>query len=103
MDLFDLEFIEYSLICDDPKLLERIKNRYYDPEFDEWLEEFDEEQRQTELKNKKEQESKQQDNLDLPDSETIQYKPKPQNIVLTEDYEIGDRSQITDDDWEIDD
>ena len=45
LDPFDLQFIEYSMIADDPKQLEKLKNYYYDPEFDEWLEEFDEEQK----------------------------------------------------------
>lgn len=45
LDIYDLEFIEHSMIADDPKQLEKLKNYYFDPEFDEWLEEFDEEQK----------------------------------------------------------
>lgn len=52
LDPFDLEFIEWSIVCDDPKLLEQIKNRYYDPEFDEWMEEFDKEQEELEKQQK---------------------------------------------------
>ena len=99
MDPFELEFVEYSLICDDPKLLEKIKNRYYDPEFDEWLEEFDEEQRTLELQKR----LKDRQNLDMPDPETIKFNSKAKSILPTEDYEMGDRSQISSDDWEVDD
>lgn len=41
---FDIEFYELSQIADDPKKLQQLKEHYYDPEFDEWLEEFDQEQ-----------------------------------------------------------
>lgn len=41
---FEIEFYELSQIADDPKKLQQLKEHYYDPEFDEWLEEFDQEQ-----------------------------------------------------------
>lgn len=44
INIFDLQFYEYSQIADDPKKLEQLQNHYYDPEFEEWLEEFDQEQ-----------------------------------------------------------
>ena len=88
MDTFDLEFYEFSILCDNPKQLEAYENRYYDPEFDEWLEEFD-----------KEQQSKQ---LDKPDEDTIEYSNRPSHSQSYEDdeYEIGDTSNISTDDWE---
>lgn len=51
MDMFELEFYEYSQIVEDPEKLERFKNRYFDPDFDEWLEEFEEEQKEAEKSN----------------------------------------------------
>ena len=44
MSEYDLEFYELSQIADDPKKLQQLKEHYYDPEFDEWLEEFEEQQ-----------------------------------------------------------
>ena len=43
LDIFDIEFYEYSMIAEDPKKLEQLQNHFYDPEFDEWLEEFERE------------------------------------------------------------
>ena len=41
---YDMAFYEFSMLADNPKALEEYKNKYYDDEFDEWLEEFDKEQ-----------------------------------------------------------
>ena len=38
---FDLEFYELSMIADDPKKLEQLQNRFFDNDFDDYLEEFD--------------------------------------------------------------
>ena len=43
MSTWDLEFYEYSMIADDPKKLEKLKNYVYDPEYDEWLNEVEDE------------------------------------------------------------
>ena len=40
LDIFDIEFYEYSMIAEDPKKLEQLQNHFYDPEFDEFMEEF---------------------------------------------------------------
>ena len=50
MDIFDLEFYEFSILCDNPKLLESYENRYYDSEFDDWVDEFDREQEELQKK-----------------------------------------------------
>lgn len=99
LDPFDLEFIEWSLVCDDPKLLEQIQNRYYDPEFDAWMEEFDKEQEQ---KQKKQQADTSP--VEMPDTETVEWsnrKPPTRKAALpTEEYEVGDTSQFKENDWE---
>lgn len=101
MDLFDIEFYEYSMIADDPKKLEQLQNHYYDPEFEEWLEEFEQEQ---EEKQKSSQDDKFGDSkqLDLPDRETIRWseKNRTEQQLLTEEYdEVSDQSlEISD--WE---
>lgn len=83
IDIFDLDFYEYSRICDDPKLLEKLENTYYDSDYDDWEAEFD-----------KEQEQLQQNSQppELPDSETIAWSEKPkqhQQKLPTEEYEMG--------------
>lgn len=88
---FDLDFYELSMIADDPKKLEQLKNHYYDPEFDDWLEEFEEEQ------------SKKQNNIEMPDSETIEWsnknRSKEQDITFDTDYEVSmENNDISD--WE---
>ena len=99
LDPFDLEFIEWSLVCDDPKLLEQIQNRYYDPEFDAWIEEFDKEQEQ-----KKQQQDTAPPSVELPDTETVEWSnqkpPTRQSALDMEEYEVGDTSQFKEDDWE---
>lgn len=59
LDPYDLEFIEYSMIADDPKQLNKLKNYYFDPDFDEWLEEFDEEQKAKEKAKESQNEDRQ--------------------------------------------
>lgn len=39
---FDLNFIEYSELWDNPKVREKLKNTFYDEEFDEWADETEE-------------------------------------------------------------
>lgn len=41
LSVWDLDFIEYSAIADDPKKLSRLKNYFYDPEYDDWVAEFE--------------------------------------------------------------
>jgi hypothetical protein len=36
---FDLDFIEYSTLWDNPKIREKLQNTFYDDEFDEWADE----------------------------------------------------------------
>ena len=113
MDPFDLEFVEWSLVCDDPKLLEQVKNRYYDPEFDEWEKEFDKEQEQLQQQHSSQQLQTQQNPpqqnstspVELPDAETIEWSnQKPPTTELpTEKYEMGDTSQFDGDEWERED
>lgn len=93
IDPFDLDFYEYSRICDDPKLLEKLENTYYDSEFDDWVDAFDKEQAELQ---------KNSQSPELPDNETIQWSEKPKKPSLkdlpTEKYEMGvNFEQI--DDW----
>ena len=43
LNIFDINFCELSMLADDPKALERYKNTFYDPDFDEWLAEVENE------------------------------------------------------------
>lgn len=92
--MYDIEFYEYSMICDDPELLKKLENTYYDPEFDDWVKEFDEEQAQ-----------QSNTNVEMPDPDTVSWSGKPKNntpapsTLEEEDYEVGvDTMGI--DDWE---
>lgn len=109
LDPFDLEFIEWSIVCDDPKLLEQVKNRYYDPDFDEWMEEFDKEQEKLEKQQNSDQKQQKQKQpapspVELPDAETVEWSnrkpPTRQTSLPTEEYEVGDTSQFNNNDWE---
>ena len=39
---FDLNFIEYSGLWDNPKLREKLQNTFYDEEFEDWADETEE-------------------------------------------------------------
>lgn len=95
LDPFDLEFIEWSLVCDNPKLLEQVQNHYYDPEFDAWMEEFDKEQKKQQAATPP---------VEMPDTETVEWSnrkpPTRQTALPTEEYEVGDTSQFKEDSWE---
>lgn len=99
LDPYDLEFYEYSIICDDPELLKKLENTYVDPDFDKWVEEFDKEQEELQKKQKKEY------TPDLPDPETISWSnsPKPQKLpppeLAMEEYEMSPSAGDIDD-WE---
>ena len=54
LTVWDLDFIEYSAIADDPKKLSRLKNYFYDPDYDDWVAEFDAEMSGSEEKNNNE-------------------------------------------------
>lgn len=100
MDMFDLEFYELSMIADDPKKLAQLKEHYYDPEFDEWLEEFDVEQSE---KSSGDQNSEDSEDLDLPDKETITWAEKTRSEdtsvqIPSEEYELPVSTEI--EDWE---
>lgn len=103
MDVFDLEFIEWSLVCDDPKLLEKIQNRYYDPEFDEWEQEFEQEQQHLERQKQRQKATEPPPPpVEMPDAETVSWsaqKPPTKQQLPTEEYEVGDTSQFKDEDW----
>lgn len=120
MNLYDIDFYELSDIADDPKKLDKLRNTYYDPDFDDWLDDFDKEQaanatpqgkvtdqdyEEWEQDFHREQAAKlqeKQDAVDLPDTETANYTATPQQSVLeTEEYEMG--ATHTNDEWEVDD
>lgn len=88
LDTYDLDFYELSDIADDPKKLEQLQNRFFDPDFDEWLEEFDKEQSEKQVKEKESTEP------EPPDLDTIKYSQNnsSNNQVTeleTEEYEMG--------------
>lgn len=99
--MFDLEFYELSMIADDPKKLEQLQNRFYDDEFDDWLEEFEREQEEKERQ--KQLQSSQDDkseHLDMPDEETIKWSEESRSSLdlPMEEYEISETTEISD--WE---
>lgn len=101
LNMFDLEFYELSMIADDPKKLEQLQNRFYDDEFDDWLEEFEREQEEKERQ--KQLQSSQDDkseHLDMPDEETIKWSEESRfSLDLPmEEYEISETTEISD--WE---
>lgn len=112
MDTFDLDFYELSDIADDPQKLEQLKNHYYDPDFDEWVEDFDKEQVEKQRKKEIEEEERQykaskQQKLDMPDQETIEYTQHSQDTskvqnLPTEDYEMSIGTD-SNEEWERDD
>ena len=87
------------MLCDDPKALQRYENTYYDPEYDAWEKEFDQEQAEV---------AKTQSNVELPDPDTVEWSGKTQqsstpSALDTEEYEISDTDGISEDDWEKED
>lgn len=101
LDEFDIEFYEYSMIADDPKKLEQLKNHYYDPEFEEWMDEFEKEQdeKSNMSKNNKDKESAV---VELPDEETIDWAIKNNSTqqLETEEYEVVSEKDSDISDWE---
>lgn len=100
INMFDLEFYELSMIADDPKKLEQLKNHFYDDGFDEWVEEFELEQQ---LENDQISSS---NNLDLPDEDDIRWAKEKQNLdnyddldTEFEDYEVSKPAEEISD-WE---
>lgn len=91
MNSFDLDFYELSEIADDPKKLEQLKNRYFDPEFDEWLEEFDKEQEEL-----SKSDDSNNNELEMPDEETVDYNSN----MNYEEYEDGTESAANEE-WEM--
>ena len=91
MDLYELEFYEYSIIYDDPKLREKLENTYYDPEYEAWEKEFDDQQAKSQTKSP----------VELPDPDTVSWSEKSKTstppTTETEDdgFDIGDIN-----DWE---
>lgn len=106
INIFDLEFIEYSQVADNPKALDKLKNHFYDDEFDEWAEEFDKE-----MANEEEHKSDfdyseyevhdeedaqeapylaQEGTLSTPDEETIRYAKEARNNAVIEPQEDDD-------------
>lgn len=88
LDTYDLDFYELSDIADDPKKLEQLQNHFYDPDFDEWMEEFDKEQFEKQAKKKESSEP------EPPDLDTIKYSQNnSSNNQVTEleieEYEMG--------------
>ena len=92
LDIYDIEFYEYSYIADDPERLEQLKNHYYDPEFEEWLEEFDAEQEKKQAETKHSQPEKQIE------EKPIQVEEKEDG----EEYEEVSSSPTEITDWETD-
>lgn len=69
LDIFDIEFYEYSIIAEDPKKLEQLQNHFYDPDFDEWMEEFEKETENASKQSNSQDEVTSQSNVDLDDYE----------------------------------
>lgn len=74
LDTWDLDFYEYSMIADDPKKLEKLENHFSDPDWDDWVEEF-------ELEQQLKQQSDDFNDVEMPDEETVRYAAENQNSV----------------------
>lgn len=85
---FDLEFYELSMIADDPKKLEQLQNHYYDPDFDDWLDEFDAEQEEKERQSQQDAKLGNSEHLDMPDEETIEWADKNRSSQQESDSEL---------------
>lgn len=97
LDTYDLDFYELSAIADDPKALEQYQNHFQDDEFEDWLEEFDLEQA---AKKSSAAETTSQE-LDMPDSETIDWSEKNRQPALPmEEYEEPTDQDSDISDWE---
>ena len=101
LDEFDIEFYDYSMIVDDPKKLEQLKNHYYDPEFEEWMDEFEKEQDKKSNMSKN-NEDKESAVVELPDEETIDWATKNNSTqqLETEEYEVVSEKDNDISDWE---
>lgn len=98
LDTWDLDFYEYSMIADDPKKLEQYENHFSDPDWDDWVAEFEAEQQMK-------QQSDDFSDVEMPDEETIRYAAENQNSVHEstlehdEDFEASvSAEQVSD--WE---
>lgn len=85
---YDLEFYELSMIADDPEKLSQLDNHFYDPDFDEWVDEFEAEQAEEAAKVKSEEVSTDTANSALPEESW-------------DEYDISESTSLFDkDDWE---
>ena len=115
MTPYELEFYEYSMIADDPKKLEKLQNHFFDPDFDEWLEEFEESESNNEesddyseyeVKDNQELDKNgQYEPLDLPDKETIEYAETLKNdhkndVEYDDEFEVISSTEEEITDWE---
>ena len=99
LDTWDLDFYEYSMIADDPKKLEKLENHFSDPDFDDWVEEF-------ELEQQLKQQSDDFSDVEMPDEETIRYAAENQNSeqesTLEHDEEFEESVSAEElSDWEV--
>lgn len=100
---YDMAFYEFSMLADNPKALEEYKNKYYDDEFDEWLEEFDKEQeeKQRRAKEKAMLEAKEESMFKAKEEVALEKEEIEEDIQETEEliFEPIDEIEYIDD-WE---
>lgn len=100
---YDMAFYEFSMLADNPKALEEYKNKYYDDEFDEWLEEFDREQeeKQRKAKEKAMLEAKEESTFKAKEEVALEEDKVEEDIQETEEliFEPIDEIEYIDD-WE---
>ena len=96
LNVYQLEFIEYSMIYDDPEAKKQLENTTVDPDWDEYEKEFAEEQEQSEqakkLKEEKEK-AKVADNAYLRAFETMIYgSPRTEEYIISQPKDIEQSS-----------
>ena len=101
---YDMAFYEFSMLADNPKALEEYKNKYFDDEFDEWLEEFDKEQeeKQRKAKEKAMLEAKEEAMLKAREEATLEDEEELEVDIQDDDeliFEPVDEIEYIDD-WE---
>lgn len=94
MDRYDIDFYEYSMIAENPEALKRLENHFFDPEWDDFVAEFEEEQRQKALQKQLEEKNNPTDNDDKPAEET------PEEPEYGEEYDISEPIDSSEE-WEV--
>lgn len=100
LNVYQLEFLEYSMIYDDPEAKKQLENTTVDPDWDDWERQFAEEQEQAEQSKKSKEEKEKalvQDNAYLRAFETMVHgSPITEEITINQPKDIEQPTNVTD-------